>query len=266
MKNDTDKYIIATVETALDVLEAISDFSNGFTISDISKKLGLSKSKAYRYIETLKKRDYIKSTNTKRKHHSKYKAGFSAYETSCKLISSMDLHKEAKPIMENLVREIHETVYLVIVKNEKVLYLDKVETSQKVNTSSFIGLQLPIDNSAAGTVLLANSQQDQHNSDFYQKIKEQGYCVDKDVLGHGVTSIAAPVLDETGTAIASLCLVAPSYRLKHEVLSGKGLTASLINAAERISCNLGYRNNGLTSAYAPTSSHSRHCGVGQVGL
>ena len=31
MNNETDKYIIATVETALDVLEAISDFSNGFT-------------------------------------------------------------------------------------------------------------------------------------------------------------------------------------------------------------------------------------------
>jgi IclR family KDG regulon transcriptional repressor len=243
MNNETDKYIIATVETALDVLEAIPDFSNGFTISDLSKKLGLSKSKAYRYIETLKKRDYIKSTNTERKHHSKYKAGFSAYETSCKLISSMDLHKEAKPIMENLVREIHETVYLVIVKNEKVLYLDKVETSQKVNTSSFIGVQLPIDSSAAGTVLLANSQQDQHDSEGYKRIKEQGYCVDKDILGLGVTSIATPVLDETGTAIACLCLVAPSYRLCHEALSGKGLTARLINAAERISCNIGYRNN-----------------------
>ena len=106
MKNETDKYIIATVETALDVLEAISDFSDGFTISDIAEKLGLSRSKTYRYIETLKKRDYIKSTKTERKHHSKYKAGFSAYETSCKLISSMELHKEAKPIMENLVREI----------------------------------------------------------------------------------------------------------------------------------------------------------------
>ena len=31
MNNETDKYIIATVETALDVLEAISAFSNGFT-------------------------------------------------------------------------------------------------------------------------------------------------------------------------------------------------------------------------------------------
>ncbi len=67
MNNESDKYIIATVETALDVLEAISDFRNGFTVSDLSKKLGLSKSKAYRYIETLKKRDYIKSTNTREK-------------------------------------------------------------------------------------------------------------------------------------------------------------------------------------------------------
>ncbi len=159
----------------------------------------------------------------------------------------MDLHKKAKPIMENLVREIHETIYLVIVKNEKVLFLDKVETNQKVNTSSFMGVQLPVDNSAAGMIFLANSQQDQNYSKVYQRIKEQGYCLDKNILGQGVTSIATPVLDETGTAIASLCLVAPSYRLNHETLSGKGLTTSLINAAERISCNIGYRNNDLIS-------------------
>lgn len=253
LKNTDSKYIMSTVETALEILEAISDFSDTFSLSELSDKVGISKSQTYRYIETLKKRGYISKTNINQRYKSKYKVGLSAYETSCKLISRMDLYTKAKPIMEELAREIHETVYLVILKGENTLYLDKVETDRKVSTLSFVGRQFPLEDSAAGKVISANTGLDQELTGDLARIKEQGYSIDIDILDHGVSSVAAPILDATRKSIASLCVVAPTFRLTSTILNNNDLIEKLCIASSRISYSIGFRSNDVLRHYDTTS-------------
>ncbi|MBW2520154.1 MAG: IclR family transcriptional regulator [Deltaproteobacteria bacterium] len=267
MNKSDDKYIMTTVETALSILEAITEFNDGFNLGELAEKVGISKSKTYRYIETLKKRGYITRTNVTKKYNSKYHVGLSAYETGCKLMSKMDLHKKAKPIMEELVRTTQETVYLVIAKYDKILFLDKVETNQKVHTLPFTGKYMAIDSTAAGLVIRAQSEDDSlPPSELLKVIRDDGWCFDTDVLAHGVSSLAAPVLNENGTVFASLCIVAPAYRLNSNTLQNSTVPAQLCEAAERISCNMGYRNHHLLDSYKPLSPNSQISGIGYAAL
>lgn len=266
MNNDNEKYIISSVVTALRVLEAITEFNDGFTITDISKKIGISRSKTYRYIVTLKQSGYITKSNFQKKYNCKYRIGFSAHETGFKLVSSMKLYTKARPILTELASETNETAYLAIEKDEEVLFLDKVDTTQKVNTTDFTGVQLPLKDNAAGMVILANRTPDHAASKSLLTIKEQGYSLDKDVLGRDVSSFAAPIFNENGIAVASVCVVAPSYRLGPVDLAAKGLPSRVRIAAERISYGIGYRSHHFIAQYKPITPHPRLCGLGQVGL
>ena len=155
----------------------------------------------------------------------------------------------------------------MIAKHDKILFLDKVETNQKVHTLPFTGKQMLIDSTAAGMVILAYSENDQiSKSEPLKLVREEGYGFDTDVLAHGVSSLAAPVRNENGTVIASLCMVAPAYRLNSKALHDSSFPAQLCEAAERISCNMGYRNHHLLHGYKPLSPNGQTSDIGYAVL
>ena len=114
-------YAIQAVENALTVLEAIGEIDGDIKITRLSETVGMSKASVFRLLSTFEKRGYIE-----KEEEGKYRLGVSAYELSQKFLSRMGLLKEAKPVMERLVRECNETVYLAIRRNKEVLLLDKV--------------------------------------------------------------------------------------------------------------------------------------------
>ncbi len=234
-------YSIKVVEKALDILEAVSHEKTDFSISHIAKILDISRASTFRLMATLEHRGYVEKSSTSDKYH----VGVTALETSQNLLMSLDLMNKAKPIMEKLARECDETVYLCIPKQDEILLLDMVTSSQKVQVISLVGRLHAADSIAAGKVVLAH--RDGHTSDQieYRRIRHQGYAIEQDCIDEGISSVAMPIFDKNHRVCGSLCLIGPSFRMTKSHMQ-TALLSHLLSAGDLLSLKLGHTGLDLT--------------------
>jgi len=245
-----DSYSIHSVENALDVLEALCEEPEDIQISRLSEKLGMNKTSVFRLLATFENRGYVE----KEEQTGKYRLGLSAYEIGQKLLSRMVLLRKARPVMERFARDCNEAVYLVVRRDDQVLFLDLADTTQQVKIITLVGQRFPLDSTAAGMVLTAHLPADDpaHRTlpgDQRLSIQSRGYCIDADALGEGITSLAVPLFGSGGIAAGCLCCVGPSYRLEQGQIE-KQLLPSLKEACLTVSNKLGYSGPYLPRSQA----------------
>lgn len=239
-----ESYSIQSVDNALDVLEALCDEGDEVRISQLSERLGMNKTSIFRLLATFENRGYVE----KEQRSGKYKLGLSAYEIGQKLLSRMGLLRKAKPVMEKLVRECNEAIYLAVPSGKEILLLDMVDTTQQVKIIPLLGNRYPITGPTAGRVVLAHSnthhaklsldEQAGLNEEL-ARIHDQGSCYDQGSFGEGIASLAVPIIDAHGNAPGGLCMVGPDFRLPPEKIENE-LVPRLVEAGIVISSKLGY--------------------------
>lgn len=236
-----ESYSIQSVENALDVLEALSEEEGDVRISKLSQRLGMNKTSVFRLMATFENRGYVERDDGS----SKYRLGLSAYEIAQKFLSRMGLLRKAKPVMEKLVRDTNETVYLTVRRGQEVLFFDMVDTIHQVKIVSLVGRRYPLSEAAAGRIELAfghatgNSPTTDALAGDLARIHAEGYCSDTGSLGEGVTALAVPLFNSAGKLTGSLCLVGPEYRMTKELIEDE-FRPKLIEAGMVISSKLGY--------------------------
>lgn len=148
-----------------------------------------------------------------------------------------------------------ETVGIAVLADTHVVVIDHVESTRSVRHSSSVGSREPVYCTGSGKVLLAwcdeKQQQDIISRISFARftpntitdktallkelssVSQKGFAMDAEERFLGSHSIAAPVVDTTGRAIAALCITAPVYRTsEHELTSWQ---ESLVAAAAEIS-------------------------------
>jgi IclR family KDG regulon transcriptional repressor len=242
---DKESYSIQAVENALDVLEALSEIDDDVRISQLSEKLAMNKTSVFRLLATFENRGYVEREELS----GKYRLGLSAYEIGQKFLSRMGLLRHARPVAERLARGCNEAVYIVVRRGNEALFLDVVDTTQKVKIVSLVGNRYPLDTTAAGQILLAfTSAKDIQDSDKMRiaagelaTVSRQGYAQDSDALGDGIASVAAPLFGSGGKLHGVLCIVGPEFRLSQEVVLKQILTP-LLDTCGIVSSKLGWHS------------------------
>ncbi len=236
---DKDSYSIQSVENALDVLEALCDEEGEVRISRLSEKLNMNKTSVFRLLATFEGRGYVEKEETS----GKYRLGLTAYEVGQKLLSRMELLKQARPVMERLVRDCNEAVYITVRRDDDILFLDMVDTTQKVKIVSLVGKRFLLKSSAAGRVIMAFSRQTKPTqlTDEYESIRKQGYAIDTGMLGEDIVSIAYPLFCAGGSLNGALCVVGPAFRINAEKLLPQIKEASSV-ISSKLGDHTSYRN------------------------
>ena len=242
---DKESYSIQAVENALDVLEALSEIEDDVRISQLSEKLSMNKTSVFRLLATFENRGYVEREECS----GKYRLGLSAYEIGQKFLSRMVLLKHARPVVERLARSCNEAVYIAIRRGREVLFLDMVDTTQKVKIVPLVGSRYPLATTAAGQALLAfgglqnlaDDDKKQADADNLAMISRQGFAQDRDALGDGIVSVAAPLFGGGGKLHGVLCIVGPEFRLSQEVIQKQMLTP-LLDTCGIISSKLGWHS------------------------
>jgi DNA-binding IclR family transcriptional regulator len=124
-----------------------------------------------------------------------------------------------------------------------------VDTTQKVKIVSLVGKRYPLESTAAGQVLLAfnhaREEQPTDNTSLDSKqcaaICSQGYNVDVDALGEGITSVAAPLFGSGGKLLGTVVVVGPEFRLASETIQ-EHILNPLLDACGIISSKLGWHS------------------------
>jgi ribonuclease P protein component len=251
---EKDSYSIHSVENALDLLEALCEEPDEFRISHLSEKLGMNKTSVFRLLATFENRGYVEREGDS----GKYRLGLSIYELSQKFLSRMRLLRKARSVMEQLVRQCNETAYLVVRRNEEVLFLDMVDNAQKVKIVSMVGRRFPLSTTAAGKLFLAfdghgGTGSGEHAAapgtvltctEELAAIRQGGICIDQHGVGEGITCTAAPLFNNNGELAGVLALLGPDFRMPTEKIE-KHLLPPLKEAGEIISSKLGYLGHYL---------------------
>ncbi len=241
-----NRYAIKSVEKALVVMEALSEIEGEVNLSQLSKELGMSKSFLFRLLATFEQRGYVEQE----KKSGKYRVGLSAYEVGQKFLLRMELLRKTKPLMQALARECNEAVYLAIVVQQEVLFLEMVDTAQQVKIIPLVGKRYPLHQTSAGKIFLAfndghdSSTASGEMSEELSIIKQRRACFECGGFGTDISSLAVPVFNAKNEILGSLCILGPDFRIQENRVE-KELLPRLKTMGRILSSKMGYLDNFL---------------------
>lgn len=201
-----------------------------FTLSELAKKLGVGHSTIHRLTMTLMHEGFLaRDLMTK-----KFRLGASILAMEKTILSYYDICQISPPVLEKLVQDTGEAAHLSIVKDHKVVYLQKFDSPNYAHLLSHEGKPNPIHATNTGQVILAYRCQSeieeviagglapytshtitnpQQFRERLTRIHKQGYSYSKDELHLGFSSIAAPVKSPSGKVIYAISIAGPSSRI-----------------------------------------------------
>jgi DNA-binding IclR family transcriptional regulator len=254
MKKEKSDYSIQAVESALDVLEQFLVHDTELGVTELSRRLNLNKNNIFRLLATLESRNYIEQN----RHTDGYRLGIKNLELGQSVVRQMELHHQARPVLEALVRQCNETADVAILRGSHIHYLHAVESTHPVRVVPRVGIVPPAFCTAAGKVLLACAidrdtlpslelRQYAPNTIIdrkelvkqLKKIALKGYAVEDEELAAEVRAVAAPVRDYTGCVVGAVSVSGPEVRFGKARLDGE-LVPIVIRAADEISLRMGY--------------------------
>ncbi|MDT8378850.1 MAG: IclR family transcriptional regulator [Desulfotignum sp.] len=147
----TKRYQAPIVKKAFDILSAISRSRKGLRISDISSRLDISKSTVHGITAALEEQGAI----TRDPSSKRYAIGLTLMELGKAAYERVDIIQTARPIMENLMEQCNESVFLGIRNQDHVTVIDIVESRKDFKISSPIGTALPLLAGAVGKAFLS---------------------------------------------------------------------------------------------------------------
>jgi IclR family KDG regulon transcriptional repressor len=145
------KYQAPSVKKAFQILRLISEADHGLGISELAKRLGISKGTIHGITSALEEVGALnRNPETKR-----YKIDYTIVELGKKALSGVPLRKVARRHMEWLVEEIGDNAFLGIRKGDHTLILDVVESNRELKITSPSGAMIPLSAGATGKLFLA---------------------------------------------------------------------------------------------------------------
>jgi DNA-binding IclR family transcriptional regulator len=219
---------------AFALLEATATEPAGRSLAALATEVGLPKPTAHRILKALAEMGYLERTS------------LGVYRQTPKVwqLVSNDRAERLMAIAEPLLRQLHavtqETVNLGVLRGDRVVYLQVLESTQPLrrvatpnsadpfHTTALgraIASHLPADERAALVARATFEQRTPHTTmspDAVEAILDQaagdGYALEVDETDLGVTCVGAPILHE-GLAVAAVSISVPSARATGELLN-----------------------------------------------
>ncbi len=119
----------------LDILEALAESENGYTLTEIADAINAPKSSIFPIVHTLNARKYI----TIDKNTSKYSIGIRSYTLGSSFFEKRTIFNYIIDEMTNIVNSCSETCQLGILDNNEVLYIGKVDSPEPIRLISYVG-------------------------------------------------------------------------------------------------------------------------------
>jgi len=254
--------LVQTIERASSILDILGQSPQGISIRELSTKIKLPKGTTHRLLSSLSYFGYVRQEPKTRN----YLLGLKLVELGQLLLGQLDLRKEAEPFLRDLAERTKETVHLVFLDRNEIVYIDKVETEQNssgLKMASRVGLRNPAHSSAVGKVLLAHFLEEELKNfikekglakrtentiidptqlkDHLKLVRAQGYAIDDEENEKGIRCVAAPIYNEVGKTVAAISISGPAFRITKKVIQ-ESLKKEVMETALKVSQRLGFRD------------------------
>lgn len=248
--NGANKQVRAAVR-ALDIIETVAA-ARSMKHSDIAEKLGIPKSTTTLLLDTLVRSGYLR-----RDPHSKaYSIGSRILGIAGRYLAEMDIVQLSQPVLSRLVVDVDESCFLVQAEANEVFVLWREACKRRLTYTFSLGERASICETAGGLALLACRPPTQWDSTMQacgladagarealnaqlRCIADGGVAVCMHGQVHEVSSLALPILNSFGEALAALSVAVPASRLDAALQSR--IEAALHKARDEIGDQVAYQ-------------------------
>lgn len=232
-KDDTvvsvqDKEFMTTLAKGLAVLGLFGRDRPSLTLSEAAAATDLSRATARRILRTLTELGYVEQQGRQfSPAPGILKLGFS-------YLSAQNWIERARPLMKGLSERFHESCSAAILQGTDVVYVARVPAGRIMSVAISIGSRMPAFHTSIGRVQLGFLDDDElwrrlrslrieaYTTSTITDVQalverihadhEQGFSIVDEELERGLRSIAVPILDRAGQAVAGLNLSTHSTR------------------------------------------------------
>lgn len=246
-----------TLEDLSRILSLFNDFEvDELSITQISKALRMTPSKVSRMVGTFGEDGFFK----KNLETGKYRLGIRFFELGLICAFHFPLRKIIRPHIEQMAKENKVTASWGILRDSKVITIDRIQNLNIDLLAYRITLNIPIHSTSIGKILLAYLSEEEQvrilrsvvltkftNATIVDEnliiehlkvIRERGYAVDEGETQEDLNCIAAPIKSGNGDTVAGIDLICEKSQMSAEKLFQ--LVDYLKQKALFISRQLGY--------------------------
>ena len=239
---------------AVALLELIAAAHAPASLEELTRASGLPKPTVYRILGLLMRGGLVQ----REAFEKRYAIGPRTAALSLTVQMRSPQRGERHAILARLVEEIGETCNLTMLDGDAVVYLDRVETSEKVRLHMEVGSRVPLHCTASGKLFLAHlpparlrpvlgaaplkryTERTVTSIDSLerelQKIRTSGVGSDTSEYLQGSVCLAVPVMDPRGRVCAAVAVHGPAPRMT--LKRGYGFLPAMRRAASAIASSL----------------------------
>ncbi|MCC9707547.1 IclR family transcriptional regulator [Streptomyces sp. MNU76] len=219
-----------SVTRSLRILEAVAQHQP-VTVGELTKLFGLPKSTVQRTLVSLAEAGWLRAN---RKDTTRWEIGARVLAVRPAALQGSSLFAAAREPMIRLRDAVNETIHLSVPDAlQCMVVVDRVDCDHPVRTFHTIGDTSPLHATAVGRAVLAHlprrdvedlvaaglerfsdttpGDPDELRAEL-DRIRTDGYAVNRNQFRPGVCAVAAAVLDEDGTPLAAVAISMPEAR------------------------------------------------------
>ncbi|MGD2406819.1 IclR family transcriptional regulator [Bacillus subtilis] len=225
------------------------------TLSELVSLTGMPKTSVHRMVSSLEEMGFLS-----RDASGAYSLGLVFLEFGQLVADRLDIRKIAKPVMEELCREVDEAVQLIMRDGNEAIYVEKIEGTQTVRLYTAIGRRSPLYAGACARSILSFLPREEIEAYIKQtelisigsgtitdpeKLLQEidasvqnGYTVSYSELENYTAAIGAPIFNHKRQVAAGISIAGFEARFTEDRLPY--LTEKVKDAALQISRKIGY--------------------------
>lgn len=249
MTVELDKSVNQSTQMAFLIIEVMAEIGRPVALSDLARRVGVSKVRVFRFLRTLLQLGYV----TQDAETDRYRLSMKLYHLGQALADSIDLLRDARPVMAALSEATGFTVSLSQMEPAGMRILDMVRSSHPVEIVTRPGALLDFHASAQGKVALAFGAARLEETlrpwtgatltdpagiaAQVAEVRARGWAEAPGQILEGVNALSAPVFDMTGAMAATITLAGPTAAFGTP--PDPRFVDALLAAARRLSQHLG---------------------------
>lgn len=244
-----DPDFMQSLARGLDVVGAFQHARPSLSVGDVASLVNISRAAARRCLHTLSVLGYARQTD------GAYRLTPKALSLGYAYLSASPVARVAQPVLEEVSARLHESCSMTVLDGDEIVYVARAATQRIISVGLSVGSRLPAYCTSMGRVLLAFGTE--ADLDAYlarvdlirqtphtivepanlrrtlQSVRAAGYSLVDQELELGLRSIAVPVRQPGGLAVAAINVGAQAARVELPAMTETYLPI-LRGAAEQI--------------------------------
>ena len=228
----TPEYYSKAIGRALDILEYFSDSETTLNLTEIAQLSQIPDASLFRILLTLEHHRYLQRNQD------------GSYKMAPKVLFGIlyeyaeDIRQRVHPLLVNLNQRFDETVSLAYLFGDKIQVIDVLDAFNEVRATNTLGKLLPPHCSSMAKAITAFQTKDRIERiiqvyglvrfsektivdrlallDEYEKIKKNGWSMEREESAVGICCFGAPVFNEKRHAVAAISVMCPLIRITPE--------------------------------------------------